>query len=235
VVPLIFCGFHSITAYSHVHLCEQYIFYFPGLTELLQTVNVDAMHILGVERNMLGDFDIIEGSQSVQGGMSLNWTTVFFHHIIVFVAMMEHADHVNEMTTNIDSTNECHTTANTAKLQKVCAWLSSGLHKAILIADCLGEKIAGVLGITDSRFQYAIDECDRIERLKKQKSDREMNEKSGVSCDESGGNSSVCFMDPAEVCDAAAHISNSQNSTTPKQLRDLPEEDVLRRPECDIV
>eukprot|EP01006_Ploeotia_vitrea_P063496 TRINITY_DN85642_c0_g1_i1.p1 TRINITY_DN85642_c0_g1~~TRINITY_DN85642_c0_g1_i1.p1 ORF type:complete len:125 (-),score=7.10 TRINITY_DN85642_c0_g1_i1:69-443(-) len=39
-------------------------------------------------------------------------------------------------------------------------------------ADAAGEKIADFLGITQSRFQYAIDEMERIERRKQQQEKR---------------------------------------------------------------
>ena len=44
---------------------------------------------------------------------------------------------------------------------KVYAWM-----------DWMGGKIAGVLGLTQSRFQYAIDEHDRIERRKRRKEEQ---------------------------------------------------------------
>eukprot|EP00999_Lentomonas_sp_LEN2_P000524 NODE_1525_length_826_cov_73.865522_g1477_i0.p1 GENE.NODE_1525_length_826_cov_73.865522_g1477_i0~~NODE_1525_length_826_cov_73.865522_g1477_i0.p1 ORF type:complete len:191 (+),score=41.12 NODE_1525_length_826_cov_73.865522_g1477_i0:150-722(+) len=42
-------------------------------------------------------------------------------------------------------------------------WKSAkaGAYRAYLVADKIGEKVAGFLGITDSRFQYAVDEYNR--------------------------------------------------------------------------
>ena len=47
----------------------------------------------------------------------------------------------------------------------LCLGLSIPTVRLWVVADRIGEKIAGLLGITDSRFQYAIDEYERLERL----------------------------------------------------------------------
>eukprot|EP01004_Peranema_trichophorum_P010148 NODE_8908_length_635_cov_26.414062_g8283_i0.p1 GENE.NODE_8908_length_635_cov_26.414062_g8283_i0~~NODE_8908_length_635_cov_26.414062_g8283_i0.p1 ORF type:complete len:169 (+),score=48.80 NODE_8908_length_635_cov_26.414062_g8283_i0:66-509(+) len=49
-----------------------------------------------------------------------------------------------------------------------------GLYRTYVMADKAGEKIAGVLGITDSRYQYAIDEYNRIQQRKKELEEQEI-------------------------------------------------------------
>ena len=45
----------------------------------------------------------------------------------------------------------------------------SCLYRALDVCDHLGERIADFLGITSPRFQYVIDEHNRIEKRKKEK------------------------------------------------------------------
>ena len=42
-------------------------------------------------------------------------------------------------------------------------------YRAYVICDWIGEKVANGLGLTSSRFQYAVDEYHRLERKKQRK------------------------------------------------------------------
>jgi hypothetical protein len=50
----------------------------------------------------------------------------------------------------------------------------SCLYRALDVCDHLGERIADFLGITSPRFQYVIDEHNRIEKRKKEKAEKEL-------------------------------------------------------------
>eukprot|EP00993_Chasmostoma_nieuportense_P005966 NODE_6579_length_521_cov_12.134518_g6414_i0.p1 GENE.NODE_6579_length_521_cov_12.134518_g6414_i0~~NODE_6579_length_521_cov_12.134518_g6414_i0.p1 ORF type:complete len:129 (-),score=14.38 NODE_6579_length_521_cov_12.134518_g6414_i0:59-445(-) len=53
---------------------------------------------------------------------------------------------------------------------------SNWLYRIYLVADRMGERIADFLGITDSRFQYAIDEHERRQEKKRKNAKREQAE-----------------------------------------------------------
>jgi len=55
------------------------------------------------------------------------------------------------------------------QVQKAVKIVTDVAYKAYLLADKAGEKIANFLGITDSRFQYAVDEYNRLQRLRERK------------------------------------------------------------------
>eukprot|EP00755_Sulcionema_specki_P028985 Sspe_Gene.91130::Locus_62595_Transcript_1_1_Confidence_1.000_Length_641::g.91130::m.91130 len=54
-------------------------------------------------------------------------------------------------------------------VQRVWSRVGPALYRVYVIADAIGEKVADALGITQSRFQYAIDEHNRQMRKKRRK------------------------------------------------------------------